>query len=58
LQNEQLAGPLRIVFEANTSPRRIAEFIEILSTLYSEDLNILTMDTLPPDTEEEVRKAA
>jgi hypothetical protein len=50
-------GTLRIVFDSNVQADRIAKFIELLSDIYGEDLNIVATTTLPPD-QDEYRKAA
>lgn len=41
-------APIKIVFEEDMPPERMAEFIELLSTLYGEDLDILSVHDMPP----------
>lgn len=40
--------PIEIVFEEDTPPERIAEFIELLSALYGEDLHVVSVQDIPP----------
>ena len=48
---------LKIVFDGDVKPNRIATFIELLSEIYGDDLNIVSTTNLPPDQEED-RKVA
>lgn len=50
-------APIRLIFEEDIKPERIAEFIELLSNLYGEDLGVVLANTLPPAAGE-IRKAA
>ena len=40
--------PIKIVFEEDMSPERVACFIELLSALYGDDLNIVSLHDIPP----------
>lgn len=42
--------PLSIVFENNTPPERIAEFIRLVSEYYGENLEIVSVDDIPPNS--------
>lgn len=42
------AQPLSIVFEEDMPFERVAEFIQVLSELYGEDLDIVSVNHIPP----------
>ena len=46
------SSPIRLVFEGSTKPDRIAEFVELLSELYGEDLHVILANTIPPTSDE------
>lgn len=42
------SNPIQIVFEEDMSFERIAEFVEVLSELYGEDLDVVSGHDIPP----------
>ena len=40
--------PIKIVFEVDMPLERVADFIDLLSTLYGEDLDIASLHDIPP----------
>jgi hypothetical protein len=40
--------PISIVFEEDMPFERIAEFIQVLSELYGEDLDVVSVNHIPP----------
>lgn len=40
--------PVSIVFEEDMPFERIAEFIQVLSELYGEDLDVVSVNHMPP----------
>lgn len=45
---EGSSNPIQIVFEEDTPLERIAEFVELLSNLYGEDLDLVSVHDIPP----------
>jgi hypothetical protein len=39
---------IKIVFEEDMPPERVADFIDLLSILYGEDLDIVSLHDIPP----------
>ena len=42
--------PISLVFEDVMPPERIAEFINLLSEFYGEDIDVVSVDDIPPLT--------
>lgn len=40
--------PIQIVFEEDMPPERVAEFVDVLSSLCGEDLDIVSIHDIPP----------
>lgn len=40
--------PISLIFEEDMSFERIAEFIQVLSELYGEDLDVVSVNYIPP----------
>lgn len=48
--NNEFIKPMNIVFEDDIPPERIAEFINLLSEFYGENLEIISVNDIPPNT--------
>lgn len=42
------SNPIQIVFEEDMPFERIAELVEVLSILYGEDLDVVSVHDIPP----------
>ena len=40
--------PIHLVFEEDMSFERIAEFVQLLSELYGEELDVVSVSDMPP----------
>ncbi|WP_162931496.1 hypothetical protein [Teredinibacter turnerae] len=40
--------PIKIVFEEDMPAERVAEFIDLLSALYGEELDLVSFHDIPP----------
>lgn len=45
---DKKSKPIQIVFEEDMSHERVAEFIEVLSALYGDDLDVVSIHDIPP----------
>lgn len=51
--NGQFIPPMNIVFEEDVPAERVAEFISVLSEYYGENIEVVSVNDLPPDSKKQ-----